>query len=311
MDTPLKGTHLKSMESITPYWVILIGIFAVSCSSIFIKFAAAPPIVTAFYRMLFTVVILTPAVVRKLNSNQNFISFSMKQLGVSSLAGVFLALHFAFWITSLEYTSITSSTVLVTLQPMFVMFGGYLLYGETIGYRSLLGALIATCGGIILGYGDMNFGSQALLGDGFALAGSVFVACYLLIGRNMRKELDLLPYTYIVYLSATLVLLLGNEVFTNQPLTGYPLSTWGWFVALAVVPNLLGHSIFSWALRYVKATVVSVSILGEPVGASLLSYIIWNQIPAALQVAGGILIIIGLIIFILSATVPIVSRRLD
>lgn len=291
----------EKSEGITPhhYWMILIGVFSISCSAIFIKFAEAPPIITAFYRMFFSVVILSPFILQGILHNRRSIGLTFKQIIISSIAGVFLALHFAFWITSLDYTSITSSTVLVTLQPLFVVFGEYFFYKESVGYRSLIGALLSICGGIILGYGDMTFGVNALIGDLYAFVGSIFVACYILIGRSVRKNLDLLPYTFIVYLSATIAFFLSNAFIIQQPMTGYPSSTWGWFVAMAVIPNLFGQSIFSWVLKYIKAAVVSVCILGEPVGASILAFIIWNQVPGLLQVMGGLLIITGLAIFIL------------
>ena len=252
-----------------PYGMLLVGILAVSSSAIFIKFAAAPPMTTAFYRMFFTVLFLSPFVLRKYFKLQGSAGWSSRQLLSAITAGIFLAFHFAFWITSLNYTSITSSTVLVALQPLFVMAGSYFFYGETVGYTAVAGAFISIGGGIVLGYGDIGSGSNALFGDLLALAGSLFVACYLLIGRKVRKSMDALPYTYVVYLTAALVLLIGNALVTHEPLTGYPASTLGWFAAMALLPNLLGHSIFSWALKYVKAAVVSVSILGEPVGATL------------------------------------------
>ncbi len=299
----LTGTAEQSkrnvMQVIHPYWYILIGVLAVSCSSVIIKLAAAPPLATAFYRMLFTVILFTPCVLPKVRDKE-WQGLTVKQLAVSCLSGVFLALHFGAWITSLDYTTITSSTVLVTLQPLFVMLGGFWLFNEKIGWQALGGALLSITGGIILGYGDFALGSDALWGDCLALAGSLFVACYLLIGRNVRKQVDWLPYVYTVYCSAAVVLLLGAWT-AKQPLTGYSFATWCWLVALAVVPNILGHSVFNWALKYVKAAVVSVSILGEPVGATILAFIIWQQLPTMVQVTGGILIISGVAVFILSS----------
>jgi drug/metabolite transporter (DMT)-like permease len=177
------------------------------------------------------------------------------------------------------------------------MLGGYFFYSESVNSRVLLGAILAIVGSMVLGYGDFDGGGNALLGDFLALAGAIFVACYVLVGRGVRKKISLLPYIYIVYFSGSLVLLLGS-VITKQPLTGYPFDTWVWFVALAVVSTIFGQSFFSWALKYVKAVVVSISILGEPVGATLLAFIIWKQVPDFLQVVGGILIIFGLAIFI-------------
>lgn len=281
-----------------PYVMLLLGILSVSSSAIFIKFAGAPPMTTAFYRMLFTVLFLTPFILRKHFTSGLFAQLHGRQLLLTIMAGIFLAFHFAFWITSLNYTSITSSTVLVSLQPLFVMVGSYFFYGETVGYRALAGAVITIGGGVVLGLGDISSGSDALFGDLLALGGALFVACYLLIGRKVRKTMDALPYTYVVYLTAALVLVGGNALVTQEELTGYPPETFGWFAAMALFPNLFGHSVFSWALKYVKAAVISVSILGEPVGATILTFLIWGIVPGFLQIAGGILILAGLAIFI-------------
>jgi drug/metabolite transporter (DMT)-like permease len=248
--------------------------------------------------MFFTVILLTPLIIKEF-TNKDKISMSYKHIAISGLSGIFLALHFSFWITSLEYTSITSSTVLVTLQPLFVLFGAYLLYRESVSILSLIGGIIAICGGVMLGYGDMTFGTIVLRGDLLALLGSIFLASYILVGKYIRIELDLLPYIYTVYLSATIILFLENIILFRQPLTGYSLMTWVWFVAMAVIPNILGQSVFCWALKYVKASIVSVCLLGEPVGATILAFIIWNEIPGVMQITGGLLILLGLAIIIL------------
>lgn len=299
LTTSEEKSKLNFIQVIHPYWFIFMGVLAVSSSSVIIKFAAAPPLVTAFYRMLFTVGLFTPCVIQKVR-NKEWRGLTTKQLAVSVLSGIFLALHFAAWITSLEYTTITSSTVLVTLQPLFVMLGGFWLFGETVGWQAFSGAILSIAGGVILGYGDFALGGDALWGDCLALAGALFVACYLLIGRNVRKQVDWLPYVYTVYCSAAVMLWLGAWM-ARQPLTGYSFATWGWLLALAIVPNVLGHSVFNWALKYVNAAVVSVSILGEPVGATILAFIIWQQLPTAVQLAGGMLIISGVAIFVLAS----------
>lgn len=280
---------------INPFLAILIGVLAAASSSIFTKLAGAPPMIIAFYRLFFTMLALTPFVIK---SRFKFRDISAKEFGLACLSGVFLALHFSFWITSLNYTTIASSTVLVTMQPLFVIGGGFLIYKETIASRGLLGATVALAGSIIIGIGDFQLGGMALLGDALAFAGAFFVAGYVLIGRGLRSRLPLLPYVYMVYGVTTVTLFLGNLILFRDPLFSYPGLTWLWFLALALIPTIMGHTVFNWALRYVKAAVVSVSILGESVGATILAYIIFGQVPGPLQLCGGMAVLAGLAVFI-------------
>ncbi|GBF34528.1 permease [Desulfocucumis palustris] len=283
-----------------PYAAILAGVLAAAFSSIFTKLADAPPLIIAFYRMLFTVLILTPFVVK--NGIRQIKEMKGGDLGLACLAGVFLALHFSFWITSLNYTSIASSTVLVTLQPLFVISGGYLFYGEKIAPRGAGGAVLALAGSLLIGIGDFQIGGKALLGDLLAFAGGFFVAGYVLIGRGLRNRLELIPYVYVVYTATAALLFLGNAAVYSDPLGPYPAMTWLWFAALALIPTIMGHTVFNWALRYVKAAVVSVSILGEPVGATILAFFIFGQVPGMLQLIGGLSILLGLALFISSTS---------
>ncbi|MGQ9557729.1 MAG: DMT family transporter [Desulfurispora sp.] len=286
-------------KSSSPYLAIFIAVLAAASSAIFIKLAAAPPLVAAFYRLFFTLLILTGPLLAGSRWSE-LKDMARRDFLLAGLAGVFLALHFAVWFTSLEYTTISSSTVLVTLQPLFVIAGGYWLYGEKVGSGALAGALLAIGGSILVGYGDFAVGGRALWGDLLALSGAFFVALYVLMGRGLRQRLSLLPYVYVVYGVAALVLFAINWLAFQQPLAGFPAATWGWFVALAVFPTILGHTLFNWALRHVPAAVVSVSILGEPVGATVLAYLIWRQMPGSVQLAGSLAILVGLAVFISS-----------
>lgn len=284
---------------INPYMAILAAVLAAAFSSIFTKLAQAPPIIIAFYRLLFTLALIAPFVGRAGWRELRYIGSREKAL--AALAGIFLALHFSFWITSLNYTSVSSSTVLVTLQPIFVIAGGYFLYGETLGRAGLAGVALALLGSVLVGLGDFRVGGQALLGDIMAFAGAFFVAGYVIIGRGLRQKMSLLPYLFLVYGMAALTLLAENTFLFRDPLLGYPGSAWFWFFLLALVPTIMGHNIFNWALRYVRASVVSVSILGEPVGATILAYFIFAQQPGPLQITGALIIMAGVTLFILHA----------
>lgn len=286
---------------INPYLVVLVGVLAAGFSSIFTKLAEAPPLIIAAYRLGFTVLLMaTPTY---LTGRKELRQVGGKELSLACLAGLFLAMHFAVWITSLQYTSVASSTVLVTMQPLFVISGGYFLYGERIGKVGLLGAALALTGSMLIGINDFQIGGQALWGDILAFAGAIFIAVYVLIGRKLRATMSVLPYTFLVYGSATIILVLMN-LFYGSAFYPYPTMTWFWFLCLAVFPTLLGHSLFSWALKYVKAAVVSVSILGEPVGATILAYFIFHEVPSLMQLVGGSIIITGLFVFITSQRNP-------
>ncbi len=283
---------------INPYLAIFLGVAGSGFSAIFTKMADAPPMVIAFYRLGFTVLLLAPFTFR--HGAGEVLRMGKRDIVLASLSGFMLALHFAVWIASLDYTSIASSTVLVTMHPLFVIAGGYLFYRERIKLVGLLGAAMAILGSVLIGISDFRVGGQALYGDLLAFSGAVFMAGYVLIGRGLRKYLGLLPYLFVVYGMACLVLLACSFLMKN-PLGPYPGWTWVYFLALALVPTIGGHTVFNWALKYVKAAVVSVSILGEPIGATILAYIIFHQVPTALQLTGGSIIIAGLALFIWSS----------
>jgi len=284
---------------VNPYFAILLGVVAASSSSILTKLAAAPAAPIAFYRLGLATLLIAPFALRGAN-RAALAGMTVRSFGLALASGLFLALHFTTWITSLEYTSIASSTVLVTMQPLFVVAGSALLLKERITPRAMIGAALALTGSVIIGINDFQIGGQAFWGDILAFSGALFIAGYVLIGRVLRATMDVIPYTFLVYGAAAALLGIFSVAF-GQPLGPYPASTWIVFLALAVLPTLLGHSVFNWALRYVGAAVVSVSILGEPVGASILAYFIFGQVPTFLQILGG-LIIIGGLIFFLDAT---------
>ncbi len=288
--------HLRSREvPFNPYLAVGLGVVAVSFSSIFTKLSCAPPIVIAFYRLGLAVLILLPFALRG-QPFQELRRLDRRDLQAALISGVLLALHFTVWITSLNYTSVASSTVLVTMQPLFVVAGSFLVLKEPVGRLSLLAAALALCGSIMVGISDFQIGGQALYGDILAFMGAAFVAGYVLIGRHLRTHMSVVAYTFLVYSAAALTLF-GFCILTGTPLYPYPGVEWVYFAALALIPTLLGHSVFNWALRYVKATLVSVSILGEPVGATILAYLIFAETPSALQVLGGVVIIVGIALF--------------
>jgi drug/metabolite transporter (DMT)-like permease len=222
------------------------------------------------------------------------------------LSGLFLALHFGTWITSLEYTNVTSSVVLVQTTPLFVAAFSPLLLGEIPSRRTLLGLGLAIGGGLIIAFSDYcvfndgfscftktsSGGTNVLLGDVLALLGGAAGAAYLIIGRRLRSELSLLIYIGLVYSSAAIFLIIAVTL-SGYSLFGYPQITYLWFLLLAIFPQLLAHSTYNWALRYLPATKVSITLLGEPISAAVLAYLVLNELPSPLRIAGAAIILFG------------------
>ncbi|MTI46341.1 DMT family transporter [Sporosalibacterium faouarense] len=283
------------MIKINPKLAVTIGVIFVSFSAILIKLSEASPLAIAFYRMLFSTLLVLPIMVYK--KSDEIKQIKRKTLSLSIISGVFLALHFASWITSIEYTSIASSTVLVTIHPIFIVFGGYLFLKEKVSLRIILSILIALLGSIIISLGDYSAGGNATYGNILAVLGALFVSFYMMIGKVARKNLSATTYTFIVYLSCTIALFI-LALISNVPIYPYSSKEWLIFIALAVFPTILGHSIFNWSLEYVKTTFLSTAILGEPVFASISAFIIFNEVPSSWNIIGGLTVIIGILLFV-------------
>jgi len=268
-------------------------VLGVSVSAILIRLSDSPSLVIAGYRMAFTVLILLPV---GAGDNSKFKKFDAKLLGLSVLSGFFLALHFAVWISSLDFTSVASSTVIVTTQPIFVVIGSYLIFKERISLKALLLIVCALVGSSMIGFGDFALGADAIKGDLLALAGAIFIAAYMLIGRNVRQYIDVIPYTLIVYSSACAMLIAANLIARN-PFFSYPLREYVIFILLAVFSTVFGHTIFNWAMKYISAITVSACILGEPIGATILAIIILKELPTLWQVVGGTIVLLSLYLF--------------
>jgi drug/metabolite transporter (DMT)-like permease len=279
------------MKIVNPKIIALLGVIFVSFASIFIRLSQAPSLIIANYRLAFTVLLIAPSAIIK---NRNEIKgIGGKTLGLSILSGCFLALHFATWISSLKYTSIASSTVLVNTHTIFIVIGSYFILKEKTSMRKILYMAITVLGSILISLGDSSLGSNVVYGDILAILGAVFVSGYIIIGRIVRQSLSAAAYTFVVYSSCTLTLLVMN-LATKTPLYPYALKEWLLFLALALFCTILGHSLFNWALEYIKPTFLSVAVLGEPVFASLWAIMVFREIPKIWQVTGGMIIIGGI-----------------
>ena len=215
----------------------------------------------------------------------------------SSIAGVFLSFHFILWFESLNYTSVASSTVLVTMQPLFAFIGTYLFFKEKITLQTFIAGGIAILGSVLISWGDFQISGSALYGDILALIACALITGYLLFGQDVRKRLSLVTYTMVVY-SVSTVTLFFYIIVKGESFGPYPAIDWMWFVLLAIIPNLLGHNLFNWALKWTSTNVISVAILLEPVGAAILAIIIFNEYLTASQVVGGLVVILGIMLFI-------------
>jgi drug/metabolite transporter (DMT)-like permease len=287
---------------------MIFGILAVSTAAIFIRYAQAyaPSLVIAAYRLALASLLLAP--VAWLRCRKELLALSRQELGLALLSGLFLSLHFATWITSLEYTTVASSVVLVSTTPLWVALMAPFFLREPASRAVLAGMALALVGGSMVGLSDacaLSGGrilcpslaeflrGRAVLGDLLALAGAVMAAAYLMIGRRLRGKMSLIGYIFVVYSMAAAALVV-YALFAGQPLAPYPPKAFAFFLLLALVPQLLGHSTFNWALRYLSAAFVSVALLGEPVGSTILAYFFLKESPAALKLFGAILILAGI-----------------
>lgn len=281
-----------------PYVAVAVGTLAASSASIMIKLSAAPALVLAFYRLAMTEAIFLPMAL--VTNPRDITRMSGRDFALAALSGVFLALHFFFWITSLRYTSVASSLVLVDSHPLFVMAGGYLLYRERVPRKALIGAALALVGIVIVGANDFQIGGTALYGDFLAWLGAATVAAYFLLGRGVRQRVNLLPYTLVVYGAAALVLL-SAVLVSRVPLYPYPPEEYLIFLGLALGPTILGHTSYNWALKYLKTSVVSITILAEPVLSSIMAMFLFKEVPSVWLVIGGGVILVGIGIFVLNS----------
>lgn len=271
--------------------VLALAVGLISTAAVLIKLAEAPVLVIAAYRMGISALLVTP--VAWALRRKEIESLSAKQWGGFLLSGLFLSLHFLTWIGSLQFTSVASSVVLVTTNPIFVGLGSVLLLEERLPPPLLWGIVLSVGGGILIGYGDLRRGGGALYGDFLALLGALAGSAYLLIGRRVRSRTDTLTYISVVYGVAGLILVVTTAVL-SRPVLGYSSITYGAMILLALGPQLIGHSSFNWALGYLRAPTVAVVILGEPVGATVLAHVFLGEDLTILKTVGGVLVLVGI-----------------
>jgi drug/metabolite transporter (DMT)-like permease len=291
-DTTLRtGTSDSPAPRINPYLGLTAATIAVSFSAILIKESSAPSLVIATYRLAITSILLLPFV--RGDRLARLRSIDRRTAGLFVASGVLLAIHFATWTASLRYTTVASSVLFVTVHPALVAAAAWIGFGERAGKRAVLGIALTLVGSAVVAGGDVTLGGEALRGDALAFLGALVFAGYLLIGRGARQNTDNFGYSVPVYAVCAVVLMVLSVGF-GQSLASFNGTDLLIFVALALIPTIGGHLMYNWTLRYVPAAVVSVSFLGEPVGASLLAWPILGQQLAPSTVIGGVVILTGI-----------------
>lgn len=271
--------------------LIATGIAAISFASILIRLADAPSLTIAAYRVGIAAILLIPYHAVKMSSEPRW---SGPIPGIILLAGFFLALHFAFWVRSLQLTSVASSATLVSATPLFVALYDRCCLRRQLPWRSWSGILLVVVGSILVAENDFGFSKEALVGDLLALAGALAAAGYLLAGRAARRTLDPARYALGTYGSAALFLL-AFTLLTATPLRGFSHQTYLILLLLAVVPQLIGHTTFNWALGFFPPTTVAVLILGEPIGATILAYLFFGETVSLTKAVGLLIVGMGIL----------------
>jgi drug/metabolite transporter (DMT)-like permease len=288
-------------------FALLTAILAVSTSSIFIRFAQAdaPSLVIAALRLTCATLLLVPLAWTR--HRRELQTLGRNEIIPGAIAGIFLAVHFATWISSLEYTSVASSVVFVSTGPLWVALLSPVLLHERLTRAIMIGLTVAVLGGIIVGVSDactweaglrcpeldQIMEGRAMWGNFLALAGAWTVSGYLMVGRKLRMKISLIPYIFLVYGMSAIVLIIMMLVSGHSAL-GYPARTYGWIFLLAAFPQLIGHSTYNWVLRYIPATLVAIITLVEPIGSAILAYFVLRETPSNGVLFGGLLILLGI-----------------
>lgn len=286
---------MKALEK-HPMIMIVIGVIGISLSSIFVKYSSAPSAVTAAYRLLWTVLLMMPAALGRRDVRTEISRMGRRSFLLSALSGLFLALHFWTWFESLQHTSVASSTTIVCTEVIWVSLGYWMFMKGRLSKKEVGAIAVTLLGSVMVAFSDSKAHGSHLYGDLLALLAAIAVAIYVLIGKAVRRNLSTTAYTFVVYAACAAALMIisfsqGQSLFGRGPsalIVG---------LLLAVFSTILGHSIFSWCLKYFSPSFVSASKLCEPVAASVLAGFLFGEMPAPLQVLGGALIIGGVLYY--------------
>ena len=293
----MKKPHIQHSTQLL--LILALGVLAVSTAAIFIRLAQdelAPSLVLAAARLSVAALALTPIVLRR--HQRELREISRNDLKWALIAGMVLGLHFATWISSLEYTAVVNSVVLVTTAPLWVAIMAPLFLGEKMTRWTVIGLGLALSGGILVALsgdaGEPPTRHDPLLGNSLALFGAVMAAIYFMIGRRIRARLSVTLYAWMVYSSAAILLIIV-VIVSGQRVTGFPAEVYLWMILLGLIPQLIGHSAFNYALGYLPAAYVSLMVLGEPIGSGILAILLLGEWPVLLQIIGSAFILGGIV----------------
>lgn len=289
----MSATGERRLSRWAGYSILLVGILSISTGSILARLANAPALTVGAWRVMLATVLLTPWALPA--ARREWPQLERRDWLHILLSGTALALHFGTWITSLEMTTVASSVLLVQTNPIWVGLVTHFLLGERASWRTALAIGLAVIGAAILSYGDIELSQRALYGNLLALVGALGGSAYLLFARSVRRKLSTIAFVWPCY-GVCAILLILLALITGQPLVGYPAHTMLVFVALAIFPQMLGHSSFNMALGYFSPIFVTLALLFEPLGAGLLAWLILSEVPQPTAVLGGLLIMIGVYI---------------
>ncbi|NYB73297.1 DMT family transporter [Sedimentibacter hydroxybenzoicus DSM 7310] len=285
------------MEKTPSKYIVLAGTFFTSLSSIIIRFSTAPALAISSYRMLFTCIMLLPVIIK---NRDEFTELNKKNLILCIISGIFLAFHYATWISSIKLTTIANSTILVSCSPIFVALANYFIIKEKLSKKMIISIAVSLAGTIIIALesADASAGNM-MLGNTLAFLGAIFVAGYLVIGGIVRKNLSAGAYVFIVYSVSTVVLFIMC-LLSGTSIYPYPPREFTLFISLAFFCSILGHTLYNYMVKYVSSTLISVSTLSEPIFASLMALLIFKEIPSLYTLLGGIIIIAGILNYLIT-----------
>lgn len=277
------------------YPLLALGLVCFTSSAILIRFAAdGPPMAVAVWRTVFAVLLLTPVALWRIRAEVR--TFTHREVMLIGGAGVLLGLHFITFITSIYYTTVASASVLVSLTPVFLAILGFLLLKERLSFSTVVGIVLAVVGAITIGLGDSGgpalAASDMLLGNSLALTAALLFSFYLLIGRVVRQRHSWLAYVFPLYVVVAFTTVAG-ALALGTPLFGFSAGFYGLCLVMAIGPSIIGHGSFNYAVRYVSAALLGVLSLIEPVGASVVAYFLFDEVPGWIAVGGMLLVIIG------------------
>ncbi len=278
------------------YLILFGGVFALSTSAIFVKIADAPSAIIAFYRLLIAGVVLLPFFLLSSKSRLEIAVLQAREWRQIIAAGLFLALHYVMWFESLKFTSIASSTMLVSMQPLFSLGLDRFVQHRKIKRTALIGCIVALVGCIIIGAGDLRISGESLFGDILAFAAAGVIALYFFVGETVRKNVSALTYSVLSYLISA-VILAAYSILQDEAFGGYSNETWLSFIGLALIATIGGQFVFNLLLKKVSASAVTMSILGEPIGTCILAYLLLNEGVMLQQFIGIAVIMSGMTIF--------------